>query len=220
MYFPRQTFDSFLPDGNRETVDALRRLCASSDALPSPILLLGEPGTGKTHLLRAVKAQCGDAAVLINGEELLELCMAIAVSAPSDRPDAPVFVPDRDLLIDDFEGGFYGDAIRQVFLSLINELRRRGHFVLCSRLPTEKDKRVFARPSQVQLPVRCLFLRAPDAAAQLGYVKQLLAEYGLPADEATVRRMVGDGGKTVRALRAAVRELAARTAYDLPVASA
>jgi DnaA family protein len=54
---PLPTFDSFLPGANAAALEHLRRL-----AMPAaPVYLWGAPGSGKTHLLRALAHACQQA---------------------------------------------------------------------------------------------------------------------------------------------------------------
>lgn len=50
---PPSTFDDFAATGNEAVVQHLRAL-ASSDSVAPPVYLWGPPGSGKTHLLRAL----------------------------------------------------------------------------------------------------------------------------------------------------------------------
>lgn len=55
---PIPTFDNFVPGKNREALDALRG--AIHSAAPARVIYLwGAPGSGKTHLLRAMGALAG-----------------------------------------------------------------------------------------------------------------------------------------------------------------
>ena len=52
---PVPTIDNFVPLGNESALEHLRLWCGNPQRSPVPTLLWGDSGSGKTHLLRAVR---------------------------------------------------------------------------------------------------------------------------------------------------------------------
>ena len=92
---PPSTFDDFAAAGNEAVVQHLR-VIASADAVAPPVYLWGPPGSGKTHLLRALLAQCrraGRRVACFDAESplpwTLEAGVSLVVVDGCDRLDAP-----------------------------------------------------------------------------------------------------------------------------------
>lgn len=52
---PRPSLDNFMPDGNADALEHLRLWASNPMRSPVPTFLWGESGSGKTHLLQAVR---------------------------------------------------------------------------------------------------------------------------------------------------------------------
>ena len=89
-------FDNFVAGGNSETLTGLAAWLAPDNGEPS-LLLWGEPGAGKTHLLRASEARYGDALTdpdlsrLTDGDESDDFFAVDNVECLSDHGQIALF---------------------------------------------------------------------------------------------------------------------------------
>jgi len=115
---PDCTFDSFLPGANAAAVQHLRTLGASA----APVYLWGPPGSGKTHLLRALAARVQAAGGVVGSFD-----PALPAPWPLDAGWSLVIVDGCDGLPD--------DAQRAAF-ALFEEAAAEGvPFAAAGRLP-------------------------------------------------------------------------------------
>lgn len=118
------TFDNFIAGKNGELVSALRALAAGRSAERS-FLLWGSPGTGKTHLLRAV---VGQARARGATAEMLTSAKALLAA------DLEQFGRNALVAVDDVDGAPV-EAQARLF-TLYNVLRAaQGHLVVASAVP-------------------------------------------------------------------------------------
>lgn len=126
---PRYTFDNLvIHEGIREAIQAIRSMYAESRRPVPPLFLYGGPGTGKTHILRALEplllSQCsgkGAQIVFLEGKD-----------DPAAFPDPARFLADRDgaaaedcgVIVDDVHLA-RGEARAHLF-RLANQLSRSG----------------------------------------------------------------------------------------------
>jgi DnaA family protein len=121
------SLDNFVPGGNAEVIAALSAW-AAPEGRETSLLLYGESGSGKTHLLRACSADYHDAVVTPDLE---------AVAVFGDTP--------QRVAVDNVEA--LSDAGQIVLFNLFNRLRMAGGRLLTAaseppqRLPLREDLR-------------------------------------------------------------------------------
>lgn len=118
------SFGNFVPGGNAEALAAVKAL-AAGDAGETGVLLWGQPGAGKTHMLRAAVA-----AVEARGRTAL--FVGDAGVLPAQDPGA---LAGHDLVAIDGIDCAAPDAQACMF-TVFNGLRDRGgHLLVASRIP-------------------------------------------------------------------------------------
>jgi hypothetical protein len=200
---PAHTFDSLIGFDHDNFVGELARVIAASGSAGdvfNPLLLVGGPGRGKSHLLSAIANQGQRLAVrLLRGEDLLAF--------QRSDPDPPLatqltwFVVDAQLLLlDDVDVCLVNPTIQHVLADVIDKLVRSGRGVvmtaasnprelsglvpgLTDRLTqtvtirlgerTASERRLLIRRWAPDLPESLVETLVADAGLDLGRVKEL-----------------------------------------------
>lgn len=139
---PRYTFENLvIHDGNREAIQAIRSIYAEPRRPVPALFLHGGPGTGKTHILRAMEAVLLDR----GGEEKMRPAFFEARDQATAFPDLAGFLAREDVsdrcdcgvIVDDVHLA-RGDDYAHLF-SLANQLNRSGApLVLASAVPPQE----------------------------------------------------------------------------------
>lgn len=115
---PRFSFGNYIVHpGNELAFQAAQAVCRSPGTQYNPLYLHGEPGTGKTHLLEAMRAcmeEVGARTTLLSGKMPPELPFFLeALRASPSAPGSLVLIDDLPELLGDIEG-------RRCFYEIVN----------------------------------------------------------------------------------------------------
>lgn len=163
---------------NEDAVAAARAVAATDPNAPNPLLILGAPADGKTHLVRAMVAsfrrQHPGAEVEVMSTDRLERRWRRALVQQSTHKWRRELARLGLLVIEDvqFLDGreLWPDLLRRV----IHDLYARGSFVVLTRdTPLQ--------PQAVSMPItpRIVRLHSPDFALRAAVARRAAAQFGL-----------------------------------------
>lgn len=135
----RHTFDNFkVDDSNREAYELCNRISKQVGKNPRLVHIHGTAGTGKTHLLEAVKRRMEEenylSVELIEGSQLVELFIAIFKACiNTDYPIEqmyPLFADADVLLIDNIQCLIGRSSTQELVGELLADMIKNGKTVL------------------------------------------------------------------------------------------
>jgi len=212
QFDPRLTFDSFtVVDSNRLAHRAARRL-AAGQATYYPLVLLGRPGLGKTHLLHAIGHQAAgsDKRVLILTGEAFVDRYGKSVRAGHPQAFRDAFVECDLLLLDDLQFLATRPGSQDQFLHIFNILHTVGRQVAVTiDTPPEELSGLSAALStrlQAGLVAR---LDLPTEGERLEIVRALLSRRAASLPEAVALLLAEQPSSSIRELEGGLNRVAA-----------
>ena len=178
------SFDNFVTGGNAAALAAMRGWAAGDSAF-AQILLWGEPGSGRGHLLRAA-ARAAGGEFRAAGDELagIEDARWIAI----DRVEA------------------LGAAAQQRLFNACNRLREGLHIALSANAPPLQLS--LREDLRSRLGAGLVFqLRPLDDAEKSAALRQLAAARGLPLGDEAIRYLLLHAPRDMRSLAALLEAL-------------
>jgi len=209
---PRLTFDMFtVLDSNRLAHRAARRL-AKGEAGYYPLVLLGSPGLGKTHLLHAIghyAANAGKRVLALTGEAFVDRYgKSVRAGHPQAFRDA--FIDCDVLLLDDLQFLATRPASQEQFLHIFNLLQTAGRQVAVT-LDTPAEELSGLTPSLTSRLQAGLVahVEPPSEMERLEIVRSLLARSNASLPEAIVRLIAEQPSSSIREVAGALNRVAA-----------
>ena len=214
-------FEDFIVcPSNADAVAAARAIAATEPGAPNPLMILGEPADGKTHLVRALvsafrRKHPGVRTMVMTTERLERFWRRARLKETLQqwRRDASRL---GLLVIEDVQFLDKRDAWRPLLRKVIHELYGRGGFVVLTRDPPTEA-------SGVPLPAaRVVRLHAPDFALRAAVAKRAAAAYGLSIPD-DVAEFIADQCDNLRQVQGAVMRVHATAQLirrDLPLPNA
>lgn len=209
---PRLTFDSFtVVDSNRLAHRAARRL-AAGQATYYPLVLLGSPGLGKTHLLHAIGHQAArsDKRVLaLTGEAFVD---RYGRSVRDGHPQAfrDAFVECDLLLLDDLQFLATRAASQDQFLHIFNILHATERQVAVTIDAPPEELKGFSASLSTRLQAGLVaHLALPTESERTEILRAVLSRRGTPLPEAIMRLLAGQPSSSIRELEGGLNRVIA-----------
>ena len=205
-----EVFEDFLVcPSNKEAVAAARAVAATEPDAPNPLMILGAPAEGKTHLVRALVAaferRHPGVQTMVISTERLERKWRRAVTQQKLRQWQRELAGLGLLVIEDVQ--FLND--REVWEPLLgrvfSDLYARGGFVVLTR-----DPPAHAKPVDLPASIRVVSLHAPDFALRAAVAKRAAAEFGLTIPD-DVAEFIAQHCENLRQVQGAVMRVHATT---------
>ena len=184
-----QDFESFLYNDKNAFAVAAARLMLRADAAPPLLVLCGESGTGKSHLLHALRQQ-------LNAEvRVAAFSLARQGHVRFPWEDAPgAFWQGCDvLLLDDLHNILDNEQRCRALTACMDVASRTGKRLALAL--TGSLRRLEAAPSELRTRLEAgllIELLPPDADVRLRYVQRQCREWRLPLSAAAMMRIAGD----------------------------
>lgn len=209
-----QTFENFITDErSAEVVRVLRQLCADPASVPSPVVLWGRSGVGKTHLCRAVKA-AADGVTFCSADDIISAVIYSLRSAGTAEGFFGAF-EGRNLIVDDADMAvFRGQAMQDLLAELIVRQKNNGNFVLMTFNRSYPSFRWYTEDLQAALRSGSAYrIEPPDRETLLRHCRDSLRANGITLNDRQAALVVDLWGDTVPKLEATVRTFALRTRF-------
>ena len=214
-----QRFDNFVVGKSNHLAQLAAMKCSENPGIYNPLMIYGDSGLGKTHLLNAignrVKELYSDRKVgLINSDDFVE---GVYKSSTENRfAEFKNTLSDIDvLLVDDIQFIAGKPKTQELFFSVFNEFinNRKQICITCDRIPDEIkgiDNRMLTRFSE-GLNIN---IEAPEYETALSIAKLEIAnsneerKYGLDdVDEDVLDFLASNFSSNIRELKGAVKRL-------------
>ena len=203
--------DLVVGPSNRLAIDAVRGVVAEPGQGPNPLLVVGESGVGKTHLLHAMGnalIESGLRGVVCLGAHALEASLQEALDADQLIAWRRRFRWAGAILIDDLHLLAGRSAMQDELAGLLEQLLGGGRqVVFSSAVPVAElsglSPALLARVGAgivVEIP-------RPDREVRLGVVRQLLSATDAEADAELAEYLASRPAEAVRAVQAMVQRV-------------
>jgi DnaA family protein len=190
--------DSFIADGNAELVTALRHWAADPSA--GPMLLHGEPGSGKSHLLHGACRAARETGATV---------AFVALDMAGLQPEVLDGLDGRDAVVIDAVQAIVGQGAWETALfNLYNGLQLTGgRLLLAARAPSAALG--LALPDLASRLSACATyaVRPLDDAGRSRLLRNAAAARGMRLEEATVAYILKYSPRDVSALLSLIDEL-------------
>ncbi|HEY0142743.1 MAG TPA: DnaA/Hda family protein [Thermoanaerobaculia bacterium] len=203
---PHYTFDSFVvSECSRAAFDAAKAVASQPGRVHNPLVLCGESGSGKSHLLHAIAHAVRPGKVLrISGQSLVSRIHA-AIRYQQDDELLCLLSTFDLLLLDEFPRR--GRATVRYVLELLRQLRARGVQI------------VVTMPRHRWLLGSAAFtvaIGAPDLVARKQIARREAERKGIVLAEEALRAIAERSTGTANEVRCAVARLAAEQLFTPP----
>ena len=196
-------FEDFLVrPSNEDAVAAARAIAVRSPCAPNPLLILGAPAEGKTHLVRALvtayrRHHPGYRTLVMSTERLERWLRRV-------RGEGTLQYLQKGLkrlgllVIEDVQFLDGRAAWRPVLRRVVHELQNRGRFVVLTR-----DPPIPTGETALPAAAHVVRLHAPDFALRAAVAKRAAASFGLAIPE-DVAELIAEQCDNLRQVQGAV----------------
>ncbi len=212
------TFAAFVEAaGNAEALHFAREVAAAPGRRYNPLLLVGETGLGKTHLLQAVANALGerhaDWRVLTCTGEAFKNELLEGITNKRTRPLREQYRTVDALLVDDLHYLLVSPRAQEELVLTFDALHRAGRqiVVTATRFPGALQGLLPALRSRLEMGL-IAELTPLEADARLGFVQARAAREGVALPEEVARLLAGRVTRNLRQLEGVVVRLAAYAA--------
>ena len=224
----RHTFENFVVGEENRYAFTSARAVAMSPGIYNPLYIYGDTGTGKTHLMQAVRCQLvennpGVKVRYASCEEVLNdfvNSLAPRSSSQNSFSDFRSSLREVDvLLIDDIHTMAHKKALQEQFFNAFNELYRANKQIVltCDKQPCDIDGLEKRLVSRFEAGVITELL-PPGYEIRLAILRQTAAECGSPVPDEVLDFLASNISSNVRRLKGAMlRVVGAASASGVPV---
>lgn len=196
---PHYTFEAFVvSERARAAFDAAVAVAAQPASVHNPLVLCGESGSGKSHLLHAIAHAARPAKVLRIGGQSLVAHLHAAIARQHDRQLLDGLAAYDLLLVDEFPRR--GRATVRFVVELLHGVRARGVQVVV----TMPRHRWLLGPAAFTVTIG-----APDLIARTEIARREAERKGMVVSAETLRAVAERSTGTANQVRCAVARLAA-----------
>lgn len=201
-----QLFEDFMVcPSNEDAVAAARAIADTKPDAPNPLLILGAPADGKTHLVRALVAafrrRHPGVRTMVMSTERLECIWRTAVLQQTLKQWQQELARLGLLVIEDVQFMDGRELWRPLLRRVLADLYAKGGFVVLTRDPPEQAGDVHLPPV-----ARVVRLHAPDFALRTAVAKRAAAAYGLAIPD-EVAEFIADRCDNLRQVQGAVMKV-------------
>ncbi|MDD4816480.1 MAG: chromosomal replication initiator protein DnaA [Victivallaceae bacterium] len=224
----RHTFENFVVGEENRYAFTSARAVATTPGIYNPLYIYGDTGTGKTHLMQAVRCQLMENNPNIkvryaSCEEVLnDFVNSLAPRSSSQNSFADFRSSLREvdvLLIDDIHTMAHKKALQEQFFNAFNELYRANKQIVltCDKQPCDIDGLEKRLVSRFEAGVITELL-PPGYEIRLAILRQTAAECGSPVQDDVLDFLAANISSNVRRLKGAMlRVVGAASASGVPV---
>lgn len=219
------TFDSFLTDDTNEYAFRLAQTIAEEPGNPkrNPLFLWGESGTGKTHLIKAIKQRaeklfCEKKIIYVTSESFLnEFLDSIHNRSKDSEQDKPKIFREKYrnldiLLLDDFQALSGKTACLNELFNTFNELYdHKTQMVITCDQPISKVKDVEKRIKSRFSMGTTVELKQPDYELKMAILKELAQQNEMEINIKNIEYICTNISGNIREIKGAFRDLLAYT---------
>ena len=215
------TFDSFLTDDTNEYAFRLAQTIAEEPGNPkrNPLFLWGESGTGKTHLIKAIKQRAErlfnqKKITYVTSENFLNEFLDSIRHKDSDKPKIfrEKYRKLDILLLDDFQVLSGKGACLNELFNTFNELYdRKTQIVITCDQPISKVKDVEKRIKSRFSMGTTVELKQPDYELKMAILKDLAQQNNMNLNLQNIEYICTNISGNIREIKGAFRDLLAYT---------
>lgn len=217
------TFDSFLTDDTNEYAFRLAQTIAEEPGNPkrNPLFLWGESGTGKTHLIKAIKQR---AEKLFNEKKIIYVTsenflneFLDSIRNKNSEQDKPKIFREKYrnldiLLLDDFQALSGKTACLNELFNTFNELYdHKTQMVITCDQPISKVKDVEKRIKSRFSMGTTVELKQPDYELKMAILKELAQQNSMEISIKNIEYICTNISGNIREIKGAFRDLLAYT---------
>ena len=203
--------DLVVGPSNRLAIDAVRNVVVEPARGPNPLLVVGESGVGKTHLLHAMGnglVESGLRGVVCLGAHALEASLQEALDADQLVGWRRRFRWAGALLIDDLHLLAGRSAMQDELAGLLEQLLESGRQVVFSSAVPVAELSGLSPALLTRLGAGIVVeIPRPDREVRLGVVRQLLSATEAEADAELAEYIASRPADAVRAVQAMVHRV-------------
>lgn len=217
------TFDSFLTDDTNEYAFRLAQTIAEEPGNPkrNPLFLWGESGTGKTHLIKAIKQRAEKLfnekkIIYVTSENFLNEFLDSIRNKDSEQDKPKIFrekYRNLDiLLLDDFQALSGKTACLNELFNTFNELYdHKTQMVITCDQPISKVKDVEKRIKSRFSMGTTVELKQPDYELKMAILKELALQNDMEINIKNIEYICTNISGNIREIKGAFRDLLAYT---------
>ena len=218
------TFDSFLTDDTNEYAFRLAQTIAEEPGNPkrNPLFLWGESGTGKTHLIKAIKQRAErlfdqKKIIYVTSENFLNEFLDSIRNKKDSEQDKPKIFREKYrkldiLLLDDFQALSGKEACLNELFNTFNELYdKKTQIVITCDQPISKVKDVEKRIKSRFSMGTTVELKQPDYELKMAILKDLAQQNNMNLNLQNIEYICTNISGNIREIKGAFRDLLAYT---------
>jgi chromosomal replication initiation ATPase DnaA len=196
---------------NRLALDAARAIGPATGGGPNPVLIVGESGAGKTHLLHGIGNRlraAGVRGVVCVSAHNLEVSFEEAADADQLAAWRRRLGWAGALLLDDIHQLADRPALQDAVSGLVDHLLNAGRQVVCTSVQPLSELAGWSAPLLTRLASGVVAdLSRPDREVRRGIIRRLLAATEAEADDELADYLAGRPADTVRVVHAVVQRV-------------
>ncbi len=217
------TFDSFLTDDTNEYAYRLAQAIAEDPGNPkrNPLFLWGESGTGKTHLIKAIKQRSEKLfsqkkIIFVTSENFLNEFLDSIRNKDPDQDKPKIFREKYRkldiLLLDDFQALSGKGACLNELFNTFNELYdKKTQIVITCDQPISKVKDVEKRIKSRFSMGTTVELKQPDYELKMAILKDLASQNNMEITLQNIEYICTNISGNIREIKGAFRDLLSYT---------